>query len=73
MGSKLADHRSYPDEPLSREMPCRFATAGVLSFLWYRTAPTRQIISVYTLSQLKRFLERMIEISLHGLALHTPS
>src|SRR5215469_7817603 len=42
----------------------------ILSFLCYRTAPTRQVIGIYSLCQLKRFLDRMIEISLHSLALH---
>src|SRR6516162_1232639 len=45
----------------------------MFSFLWYRTAPTRQVIGIFTLCQLKRFLERVIEISFRDLALHAPS
>jgi hypothetical protein len=33
----------------------------IFSFLWYRTAPTRQVFC-----QLQRFLKRTIEICLHG-------
>src|SRR5262249_21732817 len=39
-------------------------------FLWYRTAPTWQVIGIVTFCQLKRFLERTIEIGLHGLSLY---
>ena len=42
----------------------------IFSFLWYRTAPTRQVIGIYAFCQLQRFLKRTIEICLHGLAFH---
>ena len=44
----------------------------IFSFLWYWTAPTRQVIGIYAFCQLKRLLDRMIEIGLHGLAVHAP-
>src|SRR6516165_6564753 len=44
----------------------------IFSFLWYRTAPTRQVIGIHALCQLQRFLKRTIEIGLDNLALHAP-
>jgi hypothetical protein len=43
---------------------------GDFSFLWYRTAPTWQVVGIHAFCQLKRFLKRAIEICLHGLPLH---
>ena len=57
----------------NRDVYLRPFSHSEISFLRYRTAPTRQIIGIHAFCQLKRFLERMIEIGLHNLALHAPS